>query len=70
MSNTPITEWISVDKYLPQSDFEVLVCQDDDVFTAIFREFDVGYYFEGAKTNHEHITHWMPLPSPPTNIKE
>jgi len=60
-----MSDWISVDEYLPQQDFEVLVCQDDDVFTAIFREGLTGNYFETSGSTYNRIEHWQPLPEPP-----
>lgn len=57
--------WISVNDYLPQQDFEVLVCECDDVFVAIFRESDGRFYFETADLIYEYIEYWMPLPPPP-----
>jgi len=57
-------EWISVDELRPQVDFEVIVCVDDDVEMAIYREYpDGSWYFD----NVPGVTHWMPLPEPPHN---
>lgn len=50
--------WINVNLLSPQIDTEVLVCIDDDVKTAIYRDLDGEGYFEGifgAKW-------WMPKP--------
>lgn len=61
-------QWVSVHDYLPQPDFEVIVCCDDDVETAIFRQQEDGsYYFDGV-INVRLVTHWMskPEPKPPT----
>jgi len=63
-----MTEWISIDDSWPQSDFEVLVAVDDDVFTDIFRCGCVeGEYYFDSELNSigKRITHWMPLPEPP-----
>lgn len=53
-----VPEWINVNLLSPQIDTEVLVCIDDDVKTAIYRDLDGEGYFEGifgAKW-------WMPKP--------
>ena len=64
-------EWISVKDRLPNKDEEVLVYRGIhrglmDVYTYIDHdEWDDAYgYCSG--TDNEGITHWMPLPAPPT----
>ena len=55
-------EWISVDDYQPEDDFEVLVASDDDVkVSRLIRCGDDSYYFERVPN----VTHWKPLPEPP-----
>ena len=54
-------KWISVDDELPQDDFEVLTCSDDDVTLSVYREnIDGSYYFDGMVN----VTHWQPKPEP------
>ena len=62
-----INEWISVDDDLPQEDFEVIVCSDDDVYMSVFRAGYVqgDYYFDVEIEKNIVVTHWMPLPEPP-----
>ena len=59
--------WISVEDELPQEDFQVIACCDDDVEACIFRMHDTGnYYFERVDGDFRlEATHWMPLPIPP-----
>ena len=72
-----MSEWISVENELPQADFMVLVCVDDDVYTDIYREGvnDGEYYFDTEYIGIEmviipKITHWMPLPEPPEQVND
>lgn len=62
--------WISVDDELPQEDFAVIACCDDDVHECIFRIYSNGdYYFESlTPCDMSTATHWMPLPKPPEGI--
>ena len=57
-----LSGWVSVDDYLPQVDFAVIVCCDDDVVSTTYREgnTDGEYWFD----NIDGVTHWQPLPSP------
>lgn len=65
--NTRADGWISVEDELPQEDFQVLACCDDDIEACIFRMHDTGnYYFERVDGDFRlEATHWMPLPIPP-----
>lgn len=66
-----VDEWISVDAYLPDADFEVLVASGDDVMTSIFRTGYVhgDYWFDCEVGEKWSVTHWMPLPQPPKVTK-
>ena len=56
-------EWKNIDFEWPQTDFEVLVAVDDDVYLDIYREdADGNGYFD----NVAGVTHWMDKPEPPT----
>lgn len=59
-------KWINVDEDLPQADFEVIVCVDDDVFTDTFRSgfVDGEYWFDSEVEKGYTITHWQSLPPP------
>jgi hypothetical protein len=67
MSNN---NWVSVDDYLPQIDFDVIVCEGDDVFTDILRSgaVDGEYWFDSEISRGYTITHWQPLPKPPEGL--
>lgn len=60
-----VPEWINVNLLSPQIDTNVLICIDDDVKTAIYRDLDGEGYFEGFFG----AEWWMPLPEAqePTN---
>jgi len=62
-----MSEWISVKELLPDADFEVIVCSDDDVFISVLRRGwdDCQDYFECEVGVPWRVTHWMPLPEPP-----
>ena len=53
-----VPEWINVNLLSPQIDTDVLICIDDDVKTAIYRDLDGEGYFEGFFG----AEWWMPLP--------
>jgi Lar family restriction alleviation protein len=69
--NTRADGWISVEDELPQEDFQVIACCDDDVEACIFRVHESGnYYFERVDGDFRlEATHWMPLPAPPKAVK-
>lgn len=56
--------WISVDERLPEHNQEVLVINNSEYEHAIFR----GKQFRVIRQSdsYKEVTHWQPLPSPPT----
>lgn len=57
-------EWISVEDRLPDEDIRVLVYLDTD---RSYTKLDTDRRFEGKWVRWStDVTHWMPLPSPPT----
>lgn len=68
-------KWISVEDRFPEARQEVLVYRGHhsglmNVYTYIGNnewEDDYGYW---GRTNDEGITHWMPLPTPPTEKED
>ena len=72
---TPPNEWVSVDERLPETAGEYLVvyhpCHWDNVSAKICVGIDS---FRGktawAKKKYQRVTHWMPLPAPPTKVDE
>lgn len=64
-------EWIACSKFLPKSGKTVFVFMDGDIEFAQYRERESEWfiYTSGAfKAKYEpcELTHWMPLPAPPT----
>ena len=71
MSQVKQGEWISVDERLPDKRQEVLAYRGDfngdmmNVYTYLgSANWEDDYGYRGS-TEHEGITHWMPLPEPP-----
>lgn len=70
-----MSEWIKTSYLQPWPDTAVIVCVDDDVFEAVYREDEYGnpFCFEqitstgsrGHMIDEGPETHWMPLPEPP-----
>lgn len=62
-----ITGWIDVKERLPDAEEDVLVnteyCMDVGCF-----EIELQRWNLGSKGVMENITHWMPLPPPPTPL--
>jgi hypothetical protein len=57
--------WISVMDRLPENDNEVLIVASGEVTTAFYEAGDFGWSY-GTTGYETTITHWMPLPKPPT----
>ncbi|KKK78220.1 hypothetical protein LCGC14_2845770 [marine sediment metagenome] len=64
-------EWISVKDRLPKNDDEVLVYHKskniDDIGTAYFK---IDMWHWDDYTILENVSHWQPLPPPPTTTKK
>lgn len=68
------SEWIKVDDRLPEEKQGVLVCLTSQLVTVAYRtvEMDVklwqlfGNIEDILDLTQEQVTHWMPLPKPPT----
>jgi hypothetical protein len=57
-----MNNWIDVNEKLPDEDVEVLCSCGDDVFIASqHNSFFHGYFHDLIC-----VTHWQPLPAPPT----
>ena len=57
-------DWISVEDRLPELHIDVLVYQrgDSDVWFI-----DTNYRYSGGAWSEDYeVSHWMPLPEPPT----
>jgi hypothetical protein len=64
-----MNEWIDVDEEMPEQEIDVLVCGIR--FGAVY--FDIAGFFHGSwqslvteKDCLFDVTHWQPLPEPPT----
>lgn len=69
------SEWISVKNKLPPSGKSILVHNQHFEHSSIRMAFMTsrGYYdaYEcGCGMKLDNVTHWMPLPEPPTNQEE
>lgn len=58
-----MTNWTSVDERLPEEDFEVLGACVDGYFWVTSHH---NSFFTDRHCDLVEITHWMPLPKPPT----
>lgn len=71
-----MSEWISVNDRLPiekddltgyWNTVDVIACKGQHVFCCRFDAGNTcGFWHKFNDDGAEHITHWMPLPSPPT----
>ena len=63
-----MTEWISVEDRLPEKDGKYIVCTArGSVYCTRFKAYGkIGNFQTDINT---HITHWMPLPEPPKEVK-
>lgn len=64
--------WIKVENEKPSYDFEVIVCSKRGMITTAYlienKGEDIFVAFEGVV--EKDITHWMPLPYPPKDVRE
>lgn len=59
------SEWISVQDRLPEIDTTVLVCTERGyIFTSWASDVDVFWFYD--EEEDDRVTHWQPLPAPPT----
>ena len=59
------SEWISVQDRLPEIDTTVLVCTERGyIFTSWASDVDVFWFY--GEEEDDRVTHWQPLPLPPT----
>jgi hypothetical protein len=59
-------EWISVKDKLPENASDVLVTDGDAQMVAFYGKLKKLWIFHVDFWHHEDVTHWMPLPEPPT----
>ena len=58
-------EWISVEDQLPDTETTVLVCNErGEIFTSWASDVDVFWFY--GEEEDDRVTHWQPLPAPPT----
>lgn len=64
--------WINVENEKPSYDFEVIVCNKRGMISTAWliesKGEDIFTDWEGGV--RENITHWMPLPYPPKDVRE
>ena len=58
-----MSEWIDVNRELPQGSYDVLICSKGSVIAIGFFT-DANKWVNRSHTFHSEITHWMPLPAP------
>lgn len=64
-----MSEWISVEDRLPEDGDKVLCCFVRDTGINKPDEVIVGDFYWHKLWVLNHVTHWMPLPSPPQTVK-
>lgn len=70
MSEHNMSEWIDVNERLPELNQDVLVCKfGNSVMCYSHRITENGvWYGYGQSFGTKSVTHWMPLPPPPTKL--
>lgn len=59
------SRWISVKDQLPDPETTVLVCTERGyIFTSWASDVDVFWFYD--EEEDDRVTHWQPLPAPPT----
>jgi hypothetical protein len=59
------SEWISVEDERPETETTVLVRTERGyIFTSWASNVDVFWFYD--EEEDDHVTHWQPLPAPPT----
>lgn len=70
--------WISVTEQMPQPAVDVLIYRGDKKRIGFASWLPIGgsgcwqsedSFFDGLGPEHSSVTHWMPLPAPPTDAK-
>ena len=68
-----LTKWVKCSDHLPDSDCTCIVnqCDTDAVYAAKFIKNTGSFYYAvndvfALLFDRDRVTHWMPLPSPPT----
>jgi hypothetical protein len=59
-----MSEWISVDDSLPKEDQSVLVFTEENDFDVMWHH---NSFWRGCFNTTAAVTHWMPLPKPPSD---
>lgn len=62
------SQWISVKDKLPEKFKPVIVCREDGKVEQGYK--DVGDWWKVYGTRTKRVTHWMPLPDPPEDVKQ
>ena len=59
------SEWISVKDRLPETETTVLICTErGNIFSSWASDVDVFWFY--GEEEDDRVTHWQPLPLPPT----
>ena len=59
-------KWIDINDELPPLKEKILAFDNGGFGVLSARYSTRGWYLEGELDNFQNVTHWMPLPSPPT----
>ena len=60
-------QWVRVKENLPKLKERVLLFDNGGFGVLTGRRGTAGWYLEGELDHNSNITHWMPLPPPPTS---
>ena len=65
---TPATDWVKCSDRMPELGVPVLVIGDSTAWVDKAYDSDDGVSF--YEDNYGRVTHWMPLPAPPTEVEQ
>ncbi|EIS9360901.1 DUF551 domain-containing protein, partial [Escherichia coli] len=74
--NSPVTpdSWISCSKRMPEETGDIIVVSDGIVMSGISYSRRDGFYIAALEYDDDEpidgVTHWMPLPEPPQEVRQ